>query len=162
MAELTVEETQPQTISSSYSWYKVAIAGVLLGILFWGLSLVLDQYIIGGWFCPANAGAAVCANSLSVSGNIATVLVAVAGTFALVRLKVFRPLLAALASGVVMWGLADWTRGLVWIEAIVWSAGLYALGYSLFAWITRYSRLTLVIIAVLAVVIIARIVTVLG
>ena len=160
MAKVTVENTQTQNISTVGPWYEVALVGAMLGVLLWGLTELLNRFIITAIFCQSTADTInMCANTYSISGNVSTVLIAVIGMFALVRFKTPRPMLVALAMAVALWGLADWTRGLGWVEIIAWNMLLYVLGYSLFAKIVRYEKLVPVLIIVLVVLAIIRVLT---
>lgn len=158
MAKVIVDETYPQAVSPVYSWWRIALIGAALGILYWTLSFLVSHYIIDQLFCRSSVDALACSNSVNLSGNIATILVATIGIAVLIGLKVMRPLIIAAATAIVLWGLAGWTDGLAWGEIAFWSALLYSLSYVLFSWISRYSRSVPVLIAVVGVVAIARIV----
>jgi apolipoprotein N-acyltransferase len=76
-------------------------------------------------------------DSFGVAGNIMTVVVAILGVFALIRTLQPRPIIIAVASAVVLWGLGQYLNGLVWYEAILWSVLLYAVTYILFGLVAR-------------------------
>ncbi len=161
MATVIVDETHPQAVSPVYLWWRIALIGAAVGILYWTLSFLVSHYIIDQLFCHSSVDALACSNSVNLAGNIATILVATIGLAVLVGLRVLRPLVIAAATAIVLWGLAGWTDGFAWGEIAFWSALLYSLSYVLFSWISRYSRSIPVLIAVVAVVAIARIVLVL-
>ncbi len=156
MAKVIVDETHPQVVSTSYSWWRVALLGAGLGIVYWILTFLVSHFIIDPIFCRSSVNALACTNSIELSGNVASILVATAGLAILVGLKVLRPLIVAIAAAIVLWGLAGWTNGLSGVEAVFWSALLYSLSYVLFSWISRYSRTVPVLISVVLVVVIAR------
>ncbi|HEU4830692.1 MAG TPA: hypothetical protein VFS65_00795 [Candidatus Saccharimonadales bacterium] len=158
MAKVVKEEPQSQQVAILYPVWKIALIGAGLGAIYWALTALISKYIIDPLFCRSVTDAAVCVNSTSVSGDIATVLVATLGIVVLLRLRVAQPLITAVASAVALWGLARWTDGLAWAEIVLWSAVLYALAYTLFSWIARYSRVAYVLIATILVIIIVRIV----
>jgi len=158
MAKVIIDETQPQVVSMSYSWWRMALIGAALGIVFWTLAFIVSHFIVDPLFCRSSVNALVCSNSVGLAGNIASILVAVVGLVILVRLRVLRPLIVVIATAVVSWGLASWTEGLAWGEIAFWSALLYGLSYVLFSWISRYSRTVPVLISVALIVIVARIV----
>jgi len=72
--------------------------------------------------------------------------------------RVAKPIIVAVASAVLLWGLANWTSGLAWQEVLGWGVLLYAISYVLFAWISRYNEIIPVMIISLLVSVIARIV----
>lgn len=158
MAKVIVDETYPQTINMSYSWWRIALIGGAIGVLYWALAFLVAHFVIDPLFCRSSVNAAACSNSVGLSGNIATILVATIGLTVLVKLRVMRPLIIAAAAAIVLWGLAGWTNGLAWGEVAAWSVLLYGLSYLLFSWISRYGRSIPVLIAVAIVVLVARIV----
>lgn len=158
MAKVIVDETQPQAVSMSYSWWWMALIGAALGIMYWALVFIISHFVVDQLFCGSSVNALACSNSVDLSGNIASILVATIGLGVLVRLRVLRPLIVVIAAAIVLWGLAGWTDGLAWGEVAFWSALLYSLAYVLFSWISRYSRTIPVLISVALVAIIARLV----
>lgn len=157
MAKVIVDETQLQAVSLSYSWWRMALVGAALGIIYWTLAFIVSHFIVDPLFCRSSVNALACSDSVGLSGNIASILVATIGLVVLVGLKVSRPLIVAVAAAIVLWGLAGWTDGLAWGEIAFWSALLFSLSYVLFSWVSRYSRTIPVLISVALVVIVARI-----
>ena len=158
MVTVLTDEAQPVTISVSYSWWRIALIGAAMGILYWAITFLVGRLVIDPMFCGSSVNAAACANSVGLSGNVAGILVAVVGLFVLVGLKVLRPLIVAVAAAVVLWGLSGWTNGLAWGEIAFWSALLYSLTYVLFSWISRYNKSVPVLITVVLTVVVARII----
>ena len=158
MAQVILDDNQPRSVSLSYSWWMVALIGASIGVLYWLLTLAVGHFIIDPLFCGSSSNAVTCANSVGVAGNVAGVLVATIGLGVLVRLQVLRPLIIAVSTAIILWGLSGWTEGLGWAEVAIWSIVLYALSYVLFSWISRYARSVPVLMAALAIVVIARIV----
>lgn len=157
MAKVIVDETQPQAVSLSYLWWRIALVGAAFGIIYWALVFVVSHFIIDQLFCRSSVNALACSNSVGLAGNIASILVAAVGLVVLVRLRVLRPLIIVIATGIVSWGLASWTEGFAWGEIAFWSALLYSLSYVLFSWISRYSRTVPVLVSVALVLVVARI-----
>jgi hypothetical protein len=124
---------------------KVAATGIVLGIAVWGLTVLLERFVLRGLFC-GDPSAAACVNITTYAGNIATVIVAIVGVVALVRLNVFRPLLIVLGGAISLWGMAAWLQNLGMVEQVLWSALLYALLYSLYAWVARIRNAVMVLI----------------
>ena len=136
---------------------QIALLGVILGIAYWLVSLLIKSAIFVPLFCgdPTNS---VCVGATDISGVIATVLVGIAGVLGLVRLSVFRPLLIALATAICLLGLSSWVAPLPWFEALAWPIFLYALCYVAFAWLVRPRAFLITAIAVVVVVILARVI----
>ncbi len=141
MAKLITTDTETQSISASYSWWRVTLIGALLGVIYWGLAELLSNY----------------ADSVATAGYIATILVATFGIIVMIRARMAQPLIIAIATGFSLWGLSQLTRGLSWGEAIAWSIALYGLAYVLFSWIARYTRPFPVFTAMIIVIIAVRI-----
>lgn len=135
---------------------KISAVCAVLGVLFVGLTYLLNDHIIDPLLCQSSRELPICADTYSAAGNIAAVLVGIIGTLALVFIKASRPLLVAVAAVAVLWGLADLTRGLGWSEAVIWSALLYVLCYNVFSWIARCDRLFLVLALSLIIVMAAK------
>lgn len=124
---------------------KVAVTGLVLGVLTWGLTVLLERFVLRALFC-GDPSAAACVNVTTYAGNIAAVIVAVIGVVALVRLSIFRPLLIVLGGAISLWGMAAWLQNLSMVEQVLWSALLYALLYSLYAWVARIRHAVVVLI----------------
>lgn len=158
MAKVIVDDMHQTVVNSAYSWWRLALIGAVIGGLFWSLTWLVVHFIINPLFCSADVNALACSNSVGLSGNIANVLVATIGIGILVKFRIMRPLVIVVAAAAVLWGLAGWTDGFTWGEIVFWNVLLYSLTYLLFSWISRYNRSLPVLIAVLFVVMAARIV----
>jgi hypothetical protein len=142
-------------------WLRTVGIGAGLGLVFWILTILLSNYVIEPLACQGTLNASVCANSVPLAGNIATILAGLLGIVVMVRMGIYRPIILAVAVAALLWDLAGMTNGLFWAEAIGWSVVLYAVTYGLFAWIARYSRLWAVIAISVLIVLIIRIALVL-
>lgn len=161
MAKLIKDDTRVENVYTAYSWWKVALLGVGGGVAYFVLTLLLGQFIIDPLFCRSVDNSAACLNSTDVSGNIANILVATALLVAFIRMRVVRPIVIAIAAVIALWGLASWTNGLVWAEALLWTVAIFGLIYTLFSWICRYSRTVPVLAIVILVVVALRVVPIL-
>lgn len=160
MEESTLPDNQTQLIDMrSNTIIQVLLLGVILGAVSWLLTLLIDRFILHAIFCTAQS--TTCSSTPAIAGNIALVLTSIGGLLGLVRLGVYRPLLVAIASAIVLWGLAGWVSGLLWYEALAWTVLLYVIAYVAFAWLVRPRLFLTAIILVLIVVILARILPVL-
>ena len=133
-----VIQSQQQIIVEPW-WVKgrIIYIGLGLGLLWWILTAVLRHYIIEPIACRDLSAAATCINSVSVSGNIANILVAVLGTWLLIRYLQPRPIIIAVASAVLLWDLASLLNGLAWWIVLLWALFFYAASYSLFSMVSR-------------------------
>lgn len=152
MAKVIKTEVESRAIGTSYLLWQITLVGAVLGVIYWGLAAMIESYIINPIFCRSVSNATTCFNSTSISGDIATILVATIGIAIILRLYMARPLIIAVAVGVSLWGLSQWTSGLSWGESIAWSVLLYSLAYSLFSWIARYKQFTLVLAAMVLII----------
>lgn len=141
MAKIIESDTERHVISKQYSLWRIILIGALLGVVYYYLTAFIGRYI----------------DSTNTPGYIATVLVATGGIIIMIGLRMAQPLIIAIASGIALWGLAQWTGGLVWNEAVAWSALLYGLSYTLFSWIARYALAIPVVSAMTLVVILVRV-----
>lgn len=144
-------DLRPQTL------VQVALFGAGLGLVSWLFTMLVRQIIFVPLFCgdPANS---LCAGATGSAGVLALIVTAIIGLLGLVRLGVYRPLVA-LAAAVTLWGIAVWTGNMVWYEAIAWTIVLYALTYVVFTWLVRPRAFGLAAGAVIIVVILSRIVS---
>ncbi len=143
MAKIISRNVESNTVIESLPIWRVVILGILLGVSYWFLTLVLSRYI----------------DSIGVSGDIATIIVAAVGIVTMLNLHMTRPLLIAVGTAVSLWGLAKLTNGLNEIEIVFWSALIYGISYTLFYWLNRYKRIVPVLIASIIIVVITRIAT---
>lgn len=157
MAKVIMDDSQTREVSQHYVWWHLALIGAGLGLIYWILTYLVSHFIIDQLFCGNSANAITCSNSIGISGNIADILVAAIGLVVMVRMRIFRPIIIAAASAILLWGLASWTEGLWFLEATFWSILLFTLCYLMFSWIGRYARSTPVLIATLIILIIGRI-----
>lgn len=153
-----VTESKPAIIEQDARLsVRVALTGAVMGILVWGIAVLLERFVLRAVFC-GDPSAAACVNLTTYSGNIAAVVVAIIGVVALVRFGVFRPLLIVLGAAISLWGLAAWLTDLSMIEQVGWSIALYTLLYSLYAWVARIRHTVVVILIFIAVAIASRVI----
>lgn len=138
-------------------WMVVMALGVAMGLLYAILVWLLSKYVVGPLACGAGS-TAQCSASIFASSNVATVLVALAGTIAGVRLNIARPLLVSVGVAAVLWGLGEWIFGLHWLEVAGWSILIYSLAYLLFVWVSRHNLLLVSVITTIVIVLVERII----
>jgi hypothetical protein len=160
MAQIII--TDQQAIAESYvMWVRTIVLGAVTGLIFWLLTILIANYVINPLACGRLFNATLCVDPTPVAGTIAAILAAVVGVISMVRIGAARPIIIAVASAALLWDLGAWTDGLFWLEAVAWSIVLYAAVYALFAWITRYANLWIVVATSVLIVLIIRIALVL-
>jgi len=155
MARVIVDDERV-AVKTAYNWRLLLLTGLVMGLLYVGLAAAIQHYIIEPAYCQHVINTTICTNSQSVSGNIASVLVAFLALILLVRLRVFRPIVIVVATMVLLWGLTVWTSGLGVAEVIISSMILYGLSFIAISWICRYVKTTPVLITVAFVVLVSR------
>lgn len=126
------------------------VLGLIVGLVVWGLTFVIDTYVLRAIMCQGDQtmGCSVGTYAEASAAILGTGL----GLFGLMRLRVFRPLLVALATLVALWGIIAMTAGLQWYLIGLSVALLYAISYAFFAWIARIRSFVVVLIVVVVIV----------
>lgn len=161
MARLVTNE-QVTILQPWQQWLRTVFIGAGLGVLFWVLTALLSRYVIEPITCQQIVDVAACVDATSRAGMIAAILTGFVAVLVMVRMRIAQPIILAVGTAAILWDLAAWTTGLLWIEAIAWSILLYALCYGLFGWITRVPRLIIAIIIGLIICLSIRIILVLS
>ena len=133
-----VIQSQQQIVVEPW-WAKgrIVYIGLAMGLLWWILTAIIRQYVVEPIACRDLSTATACVNSIGVSGSIAAVLVAVAGTFLLVRYLQPRPIIIAVATMILLWDLGSMVNGLAWWVTLLWALFFYTASYGLFSMIAR-------------------------
>jgi hypothetical protein len=133
-----VIQSQQQFIVEPW-WAKARILyiGLGMGLLWWVLTAILRQYVIEPIACRDLSSASACVNSVGVGGSIAAVLVAVVGTWLLIRFFQPRPIIISVATIALLWDLGSVLSGLPWWAVLLWALFLYTASYTLFSMISR-------------------------
>lgn len=143
MAKVIESNVESRPFNVSYSSFRIILIGAAIGVLYWLFTLIISRFT----------------DSMKIASDVATIIVAVIGLIIMVSVRTVRPLVIAGAAAISLWGLAQWTKGLVWSEIIAWNIFMYALAYSSFSWISRYSRLVPALIVAMTVIVLVRIAT---
>lgn len=112
------------------------VLGAVVGLFVWGLTFILDTYVLRMVLCHGNQ-TTVCSPASQYAESIASVLGAGVGLFFLVKLEIFRPLLIAIGAVVGLWGIVGLADLLPWYGVALSTIFLYAVAYTAFAWIAR-------------------------
>ena len=125
--------------------------GAVVGLVTWGLSVVLNTYVVSAWLCHGTQ-ILQCAGSSQYAEAAATIIAAGIGLFFLVRLQVFRPLLIVVATVTSLWGIVGLANLLPWYGIGLSTIILYAFAYGIFAWVARLRSFSLVMVLMITLV----------
>jgi len=132
---------------------KIVYIGLAMGLSWWVLTTILRQYVVEPIACRDLSTASACVNSIGVSGSIAAVLVAAAGTFLLVRYLQPRPIIISVATAALLWSLGGVMDGLAWYFTLLWALFFYTESYGLFSLVARIKWLWVAIVTALVIVV---------
>jgi hypothetical protein len=152
-------EQQSRPVMLLMSWSelgRVVTIGALVGLVTVALCAILDKYVLTPALCSAPEMAARCASKSYFASAIAMVLGAVAGLFALVQQRVYRPLLVILLATVGLWNVALLIVTLPLVVAIIAAALLFAATYGAFAWLAQIRNFVIALIVGIILVVLMR------
>jgi hypothetical protein len=135
--------------------FRVVIVGLIVGLLTWSLAQLLDMYLFKGMICQGSVSMR-CDASLTYASALAVVLGGVVGSLTLAKLQVYRSLLVTIASTITLWGLPIITSDWSWQAALLATVGLFAVSYSMYAWIARIRSFPMAAIVTIVLVVVAR------
>ncbi len=135
---------------------RAFFVGALVGVVSMGMFYALNHFIFSAALC--RTGVEGCTNAPVYSGIIATVVGVIVGIVALAKAGIYRPLPAAIAAGVAMWGVYGLMGNAIWYWGLLIGTILFALAYMLFAWLSRIRSFIISIIVLIAIVIVIRLV----
>lgn len=142
---------------SKQSLLTTLFTGVVAGAIAWGIMMLLDKFVLTPIFCSNDANISVCASSVQIAANLATVIVGLVMIPVLLRVGVSRVVLVAIASVASLWGVAAWVLS-PWYLSLFVAVLTYALVYVALAWICRVRNIVTVAVLVLVFVLLARLV----
>ncbi len=161
MASTTVaKQPQPHFMTTTRrDMLRVFVIGAITGLLAAAFYMLIDSYVLSAKFCAGpGSSAAGCANRETYIGAFALVISALVAVIALVRARVYRPLLVAILAVASLWGvmqlLAELPRGWMFTASIV----LAALAYTAFTWLLLIRKFLIALIVGIIVVVLLRIV----
>jgi hypothetical protein len=140
---------------------RIVVIGLGLGLGWWILASILKQYIVEPLACRDLSTASACVDAFGVAGSIAAIIIAIAGVLILIRALQPRPIVIALATGVLLWDLGAFLNGLAWWETLLWSLFFYGASYVLFWLSARINSTALSLVSAAVVVIIIRLLLIL-
>lgn len=151
---------QEEPIAGSISW-KLLIPLVITGLAVGALTLLgvylLNQYVVGQIACQVGSSLIDCSDAPSFSSGIALIVTTIAGLIVMVRRRVYRPLLVAIATLVSLWGIgASWPEQLTIFSGLLVIAAT-ALVYALIGWFALIRNFLISLAAIVVSVVVIRI-----
>lgn len=137
------ETTAPQYDPYQLDWMmlaRLAVVGILTGVVGWLLYLGIAQYFIQPVFCKDAATFSVCRNGGTIAWVTAHIIVMAVAVAVLAKLAVYRPLLVVLAALIALWSAHAWLGGLDWYAGLGWQAVLFAVAFMIFGWVARITN----------------------
>ncbi|HET8690240.1 MAG TPA: hypothetical protein VFL81_02290 [Candidatus Saccharimonadales bacterium] len=157
---ITVTTYYKQVISSRIG--LAAVSGLVAGALIWLLNLLLQHFLFQPLFCQSPDTHAACIDSNVWSWWIAAVIICLASLMVLVRGLVYRPLLVIIATLITVWGIWDWLGAYSWWQATLWEALIFGLAYALYTLLARINNFAFSLLAMIAAVVVVRLVSLLA
>lgn len=154
VAEST-ERVDPVVPMYNREIFGVFLTGVIVGLVVGGMIYLLDRFVFGVMLCRG-ADTANCADAPQYAMIVSMILGAIAGLIAMVQTRVYRPLLAVLGTTAGLWGVHVLTDTMPWYWALLVTAILFGLAYTLFAWIARIRSFVVAIIVSIVLVALMR------
>ena len=153
-------DKQPDRLASIIPMTKRDLISVLLlggavGLLVWGVGLVLNHYVFDVYFCQGevNRQCGSAKNYAAVAANIIGMIVALGG---LIRLGIYRPLLIVIASMFSVWGVAQLSWNLSVPIGLFVMVMIYAAAFGLYSWIARIREFWMTTVVIILLVVAAR------
>ena len=141
----------PLLAMSAGQLVRIIAWGAVIGLMVWGLSMLLDMYVFKTLICKG-----VCPSGTLYAEAAASILLSGLGLFGLVKLQMFRPLLIALGALISLWGLVTVFGSLPWYGTMLLSGAAYGMAYGTFAWITRVRSFWTVLVILVVIVVAVR------
>lgn len=161
MASTRVVEQQPRPVMLLMSWVelgRIFIIGAIIGLLSAALYVMLDKYVLTPALCSAPEMASRCAAKPYFASGIAMVIGAIAGLFALVQQRAYRPLLVILLATAGLWNVVLLTAMLpLWTAAIA-TALIFGIVYCAFAWLAQIRNFVIALVVGVVLVLLMRLI----
>jgi len=116
---------------------SIAIAGAVVGLIVLAVYFMLDKYVFTPGLCGENADPARCDSKVYFVSTLSMVIGGLAGLFALVRQRAFRPLLVVLLVSVGLWDIVLIIATMTWWVGALLIAAVFAVAYLAFAWLVQ-------------------------
>lgn len=156
------EESQADTPTPIVTMYRddvvrVLVLGIIAGVFVWLLALLLHRYVFDVYLCQ-NGTREQCGSAKDYAVAVASFVAAIPALGALVRMRVYRPLLVVLASGISVWGVTQVGLNFGWLTGLAMVAVMHGLAFGAYAWLARIRNFWIALAAIVVVVIITRLI----
>lgn len=149
----TIERHQSAAPTDLKKVLFTALIGAIVGAVAWGGGFLISRFIIEPVFCATPDSAAICQIRDTTSFNVALVVATFAGLLIMIRARVYRPLLIAIAAAISVWGLVSFVAQDIWVVRLLSIVLITSLAYAFYGLVAQLrSFIAAMIIAVLVVV----------
>lgn len=115
---------------------RVAIIGLMAGLIAVGVHLLLKTYVFERVMCTG-AGTGACDQASVYSMLVGMVVSGLITLVVLVKCRIFRPLLVVLSASIALWGYQRLSGGEEWYIELGAVALFFCIAFMLFAWLAR-------------------------
>ncbi len=157
IANIFKEEPSDHVHHMNFSvFWRIIVIGAGAGVASWLMALALDRLMLTPIFC-SGVDVNICADSQIISSHVASILIGIIVVPILLITGIKRPLLVVAAATAALWGVTAWNAN-SWLVALPLVAISYALVYLAITWVNRVRNNLIAIIAIIVVVVLARVV----
>lgn len=137
-----VERDQQKVISPGLRIVRMAVFGLVAGVLFWVAYAAINHSLITPLACGGQYFSGdVCLNASLISGNIGVIFIGIISIASLIMLKEVRPLIISIPTVILLWPIGAWVEGLFWLEALSWSMLMFTACIMLFWLVAKIPQL---------------------
>lgn len=154
----TTTTTTTNGVLGQASALKAFVIGAIVGVVGWLLTLFFRSVVVENLFCRSTDTFSVCSNGGTIAWVAGMVIVLLASVFMLTQANIYRPLLVVIAVAVALWGVGSWFLPMTWWAGLLWQGVVFGLAYAAFSWLAAHERFIISLVAVIVVVVVARIV----
>lgn len=141
MAKAKPVNVEPTPMPRLLAWREaltILLLGAVAGVATLAVYFMLDKYVFAPGLCGGvDMDPARCDSKDYFSGTLAMIIGGLAGLFALVQQRVYRPLLVVLLVMVGLWNVTLLFGGMAWWMSTLLVAGIFAVAYLAFAWLVQ-------------------------
>lgn len=134
--ENQTEKVEPVVPIQRSDMLSILILGGLVGLVLWGLGFILNRFVFDAYLCQ-NEASNQCAYAKNYAAATTGVIVGILALLALIRFRVYRPLLVLLAVLISLWGIIQLSWSFAWYQGALIALIMYAIGFATFRWIAR-------------------------
>ena len=130
--------------------------GAGVGLVTTAAYWLLDKFVFSAVMC--GEGGADCQNAGSYAMIVALIIGTLGGLVAMVQARVYRPLLAALAAVISLWGFDSIIAGMTWYWPLLIAVAVFGFTYLMFSWFARIRSFVMALIITATLVVAARVI----